>query len=64
VFSRDAGRALQNLKKHAVSFEEAVTIFADPDGLDWQDLRHAEAESRFKRLGRSATGHREHLARI
>src|SRR5258705_2923018 len=28
-------------EKHRVSFEEAATIFADPEGLDWQDLTHS-----------------------
>lgn len=39
-----------------VSFEEAGTVFADPNGLDGPDLRHSEKESRFLRLGRAATG--------
>jgi uncharacterized DUF497 family protein len=33
VFSSDARKALSNLKKHGVSFEEAATVFADPDAL-------------------------------
>jgi uncharacterized DUF497 family protein len=37
VFSWDARKALSNLKKHGVSFEEAATVFADPDALDWDD---------------------------
>ncbi len=37
MFSWDARKALSNLKKHGVSFEEAATVFADPDGLDWDD---------------------------
>jgi uncharacterized DUF497 family protein len=32
VFSWDAGKALSNLKKHGVSFEEAATVFSDPEG--------------------------------
>jgi uncharacterized DUF497 family protein len=30
-----------------------ATIFADPEGLDWEDLTHAEHEIRFKRIGLS-----------
>jgi uncharacterized DUF497 family protein len=56
VFSWDARKALSNLKKHGVSFEEAATVFADPDGLEWDDPEHSDAEIRSKRLGASITG--------
>ena len=56
MFSWDARKASRNLRKHGVSFEGAATIFADPEGLGWQDLGHSEAEPRFKRLGRSLAG--------
>jgi hypothetical protein len=52
----DARKAAANRTKHGVSFEEAATVFSDPDALDGPDLRHSEAESRFLRLGRAATG--------
>ena len=41
--------------KHGVSFEEAGTVFEDPDALDGPDLRHCEKESRFLRLGLAVT---------
>ena len=56
MFTWDARKATRNLKKHGVPFEEAVTIFADPDALDWEDLEHSQHESRFKRLGMSDKG--------
>ena len=56
MFSWDAGKALSNLKKHAVSFEEAATVFGDLDALDWDDAEHSHAELRSKRLGTSLTG--------
>jgi uncharacterized protein len=56
VFSGDARKALSNLKKHRVSFEEAATVFGDSDALDWDDPEHSSAEIRFKRLGASVTG--------
>ena len=34
-------------------FEEAATVFADAEGLDWKDLEHSARETRYKRLGRS-----------
>jgi uncharacterized DUF497 family protein len=49
-------KAAANLRKHGVSFEEAATVFADPDGLEWEDLEHSEEERRWKRLGLSAVG--------
>jgi uncharacterized protein len=36
-----------NRTKHGVSFEEAETVFGDPDALDGPDLRHSDEESRF-----------------
>jgi uncharacterized DUF497 family protein len=57
VFEWDPRKAQANAAKHGVSFEDAVTIFLDPDALDGPDLQHSSAESRFLRLGRSAGGH-------
>jgi uncharacterized DUF497 family protein len=45
-----------NAAKHGVSFDDAVTVFLDPEALDGPDLQHSSAESRFLRLGRSARG--------
>jgi uncharacterized DUF497 family protein len=56
VFEWDARKAAVNRTKHGVSFEEAVTVFGDPEALDGPDLRHSEKESRFLRLGRAVTG--------
>ncbi|HTV53444.1 MAG TPA: BrnT family toxin [Terriglobia bacterium] len=56
MFSWDARKALQNYRKDGVPFEEAATVFSDPEGLDWEDLEHADAERRWKRLGLSAKG--------
>jgi len=54
MFSWDVRKALKNFEKHGVPFEEAATIFGDPDGLDWEDLKHGQTERRSKRLGRSS----------
>jgi uncharacterized protein len=56
VFVWDARKAARNLEKHDVSFEEAATVFTDPEGLEWEDLEHSHYENRFKRLGMSAEG--------
>ena len=55
-FEWDRKKATFNLSKHGVSFEEAATVFGDPDALDGADLRHSDEESRFLRLGRAVTG--------
>ena len=56
MFEWDARKAAVNRAKHGVSFEEAGTVFGDPNGLDGPDLRHLARESRFLRLGPAATG--------
>jgi len=53
MFSWDAFKALKNYQKHGVPFEEASTVFSDPDALDWEDLEHSRIERRGKRLGLS-----------
>jgi uncharacterized DUF497 family protein len=55
VFSWDPRKALINFQKHGVPFEEAATVFADPDGLEWDDPAQSQRERRFKRIGRSIT---------
>ena len=56
MFSWDTEKAILNFEKHGVPFEEAATVFADLDGLDWQDAAHSQNESRQKRLGKSSVG--------
>ena len=56
MFSWDARKALGNLKKHGVSFEEAASVFSDPEALDWDDPEDSELEWRSKRVGASITG--------
>jgi uncharacterized DUF497 family protein len=56
VFAWDARKATRNLRKHGVSFEEAASVFADPDALEWEDLEHSRDERGFKRLGISSQG--------
>jgi len=48
VFQWDPRKAEANAAKHGVTFDDAVTVFLDPDALDGADLRHSSAESRFR----------------
>lgn len=57
MFEWDGRKALANAAKHGVRFDEAATVFADPDALDGTDVRHSAHEVRFLRLGRSLAGH-------
>src|SRR5262245_49846929 len=43
-FEWSAAKALQNLAKHAVSFNEATTVFADTLALTFDDPHHAANE--------------------
>jgi uncharacterized protein len=56
VFAWDARKALRNLAKHGVSFEEAVTVFADADALEFEDEEHSSTELRSIRIGFSLLG--------
>jgi len=56
VFEWETRKAAVNHTKHGVSFEEAATVFGDPQALDGPDLGHSEKERRSLRLGRAATG--------
>ena len=56
MFEWDPRKAQANAAKHGVSFDDAVTVFLDPEALDGPDVQHSAAESRFLRLGRSRIG--------
>ena len=50
-FEWNEAKAIANLKKHGVSFEEAITVFADPLSLNMPDPLHSVEEQRFLVLG-------------
>jgi len=54
-FEWDARKTDANLKKHGVSFGEAVTAFGDPLSMNMSDPDHSEGEQRFVVLGASTT---------
>jgi len=55
-FEWDEAKAEANLRKHGVSFDEAVTVFGDPRALTFADTDHAEHEDRSRTYGRSSRG--------
>jgi len=56
-FEWDPRKAAANLAKHAVSFEDAATVFGDPLGRIVADPRHSAEEERSALLGRSQDEH-------
>ena len=52
-FDWDVHKAVQNIKKHKVSFEEASTVFFDENAVEFFDPDHSESEDRFLMLGLS-----------
>lgn len=53
-FEWDAQKAEENLKKHGVAFEEALTVFADPLANIFDDPDHSAHEQRELIIGHSA----------
>ena len=47
TFEWDGHKASNNLEKHAVSFDEAVTVFADAMAVTFSDTDHSEGEDRI-----------------
>ncbi len=55
-FEWDGSKAAANVKKHSVSFDEAVTEFYDLLAATFEDPDHSDAEGRFVTVGYSARG--------
>jgi len=53
-FEWDEDKAASNRKKHGVTFEEAVSVFADPLAAIFDDEVHSEEEQREIIIGNSA----------
>jgi uncharacterized DUF497 family protein len=50
-FEWDAGKALLNVTKHKISFQEATEAFFDPNALEGYDSFHSTNETRFSLIG-------------
>ena len=56
-FEWDEDKALENAKKHRVSFEQAQQVFDDPRAVPFEDLEHSTAEeARYVMIGMSSLG--------
>lgn len=52
-FEWDTAKSTSNKKKHGISFEEAQTVFNDPNARLISDPDHSDEEDRFVLLGLS-----------
>ncbi len=55
-FEWDRDKERQNIKKHRISFDEAVTVFYDPLSATFHDPDHSIVEDRFITVGYSPQG--------
>ena len=55
-FEWDPKKALSNLSKHSISFNEAATIFKDPKMVSIYDDSHSDYEERWVSIGLSGNG--------
>ena len=53
-FEWDQDKAIANLAKHGVSFDEAVTVFNDALAISYPDPDHSESEPRAVTFGHSS----------
>jgi hypothetical protein len=53
-FEWDPAKARANVRKHGVSFEEALSVFYDEFAVQFFDEDHSSAEERFLMLGMSS----------
>jgi uncharacterized DUF497 family protein len=56
LFEWDRDKAEKNIRKHKVSFDEAVTVFYDPLSATFDDPDHSDDEQRFITIGYSSQG--------
>jgi uncharacterized protein len=56
TFEWDDPKAAGNLKKHQVSFDEAVTVFGDLQAVTFADTEHSAVEDRSRTYGISSGG--------
>ena len=55
-FEWDSKKALSNIRKHGVTFREAVMVFNDTLAITYYDDAHSDHEQRFVTLGISDMG--------
>lgn len=55
-FEWDEEKNRRNRRKHKIWFEEAITVFKDPNAIQYDDPEHSDKEDRFIMLGFGGSG--------
>jgi uncharacterized DUF497 family protein len=55
-FEWDENKANLNFRKHGIRFEEAASIFSDPNLITQFDIYHSTEEERYINIGFSSRG--------
>ena len=55
-FEFDDRKSISNLRKHGVSFDEAISCFSDELSIEFYDESHSGDEDRFILIGNSSQG--------
>ena len=55
-FEWDLLKELHNIKKHGISFKDAIEIFIDPRLIHLEDQSHSLNEKRFYAVGKTLKG--------
>lgn len=55
-FEWDPDKAVVNLRKHSISFQEAATVFGDSLSVTFPDPDHSIGEDRYVIIGISGSG--------
>lgn len=56
TFEWDTAKTATNVRRHGVSFDEAVSVFGDARALTFPDTEHSESEDRSRTYGLSGRG--------
>ena len=56
TFEWDERKARSNLAKHRISFENAATVFSDPNAITIYDDSHSTGEHRYATIGHTVYG--------
>ena len=51
LFEWDEAKAAENIRKHNISFNDAVHVFEDENRLEYYDNRHSDQEDRYYTIG-------------
>ena len=53
LFDWDINKAVNNIYKHGITFEEAASVFFDEFAIEYDDEEHSQNEDRFIIIGKS-----------